>query len=503
MPKYGNSDLFQLIKSLSKTEKAYVRKFAERHVTGEKTNYLQLFDAIDAQETYDESRLKKETYVKQLPYLKNYLRGIILKAMQSFYAEHTTGHRIRRMMDDAWFLYRKKLYKQCSETLEKVKELARGHISGTVILDCLRIEDQLMFVSGDPSTWGERLKINQASEKAVLEDLHMYSLVNALYIKMNFFAQRSGIFADNASEASLRKEVEQPLLALEKKITTPRSKLLLHHTLSSVYVILREHEKAHVHGNKLLEAIDRFPGYTTENPMFYAAALVNLGQICVELGRYSEALQIVHRVQKLKAEQPEETWSMFFYGLILELLLYTRSGNYEEGAKTFARNQEPVHRRITENFTIQYSMTYVYGILCNANSGKYKEALRLINELLSFTKLDPQEWTGELLHHLQIIFLHELDQDPSSFIRNLRRRTKGTMPGTSPHSVVLDYISKVWKTDVAADRKLLAKEALAELKKTDMTSALSGYFELHTWLESKTGGASFAERMKKNRKKIG
>src|SRR5687767_4613325 len=123
MPKKGKEDLFRLIKSLSKTEKAYFKKFSERHTIGDRNNYLKLFDAIDRQIVYDEQKLKKEEkYITQLPYLKNYLTSMIFKAMQVFYADHTEGHRIRRLADDAWFLYKKGLYEACDNRVQEIKK---------------------------------------------------------------------------------------------------------------------------------------------------------------------------------------------------------------------------------------------------------------------------------------------------------------------------------------------------------------------------------------------
>ena len=66
MTKKGN--LFFLIQSLSKSEKRYFKIFC----FGQKVdkNYLKLFDAIDAQEVYDEAAIRRQfakaTFIQQL-----------------------------------------------------------------------------------------------------------------------------------------------------------------------------------------------------------------------------------------------------------------------------------------------------------------------------------------------------------------------------------------------------------------------------------------------------
>ncbi len=49
-----SNQLFQLIKSLNKSEKRYFNLYASRHTIGEKNNYVILFEAIDKQIEYDE-----------------------------------------------------------------------------------------------------------------------------------------------------------------------------------------------------------------------------------------------------------------------------------------------------------------------------------------------------------------------------------------------------------------------------------------------------------------
>ena len=71
MPKYGTNELFQLIKSLSKSEKGYFKKFALLNSATIKANYERLFDAIDKQQTYDEVKLKQKVKTNLTPPLRS------------------------------------------------------------------------------------------------------------------------------------------------------------------------------------------------------------------------------------------------------------------------------------------------------------------------------------------------------------------------------------------------------------------------------------------------
>src|SRR6266508_3161575 len=83
--------LYRLIKSLSKTEKAYFKKYASRHVLGRQNKYTALFNTIAGSlNGYDEKEIKKkfynEKFVKNFPVMKNYLSEMILKSLNSYYS---------------------------------------------------------------------------------------------------------------------------------------------------------------------------------------------------------------------------------------------------------------------------------------------------------------------------------------------------------------------------------------------------------------------------------
>ena len=103
-----SDDLFRLIKSLTKSEKGYFKKFAAKNTAGSKQNYLVLFDAIDDMETYDEDllrkKLKNEQFLKQLAVYKVYLFNLILKALHLYGTVDNSTTRVKDLIDNAKML---------------------------------------------------------------------------------------------------------------------------------------------------------------------------------------------------------------------------------------------------------------------------------------------------------------------------------------------------------------------------------------------------------------
>ena len=55
-----NADLFELIKSLTKSEKRYFKVYSAQQTKNNSNNYILLFDAIDRQEVYNEEKIKRK-----------------------------------------------------------------------------------------------------------------------------------------------------------------------------------------------------------------------------------------------------------------------------------------------------------------------------------------------------------------------------------------------------------------------------------------------------------
>ena len=62
----AQNTLFELIHSMSMSEKRHFKLYSLKHVIGEKNQYTMLFDAIDKQKKYNEKNLNDLSFVKNL-----------------------------------------------------------------------------------------------------------------------------------------------------------------------------------------------------------------------------------------------------------------------------------------------------------------------------------------------------------------------------------------------------------------------------------------------------
>lgn len=119
--------LFQLIHSLEKAEKRHFKLYIKRSSAKEDLKIVQLFDALDKMEEYDESLLLKKlpSITKpQLANLKNHLYKQVLASLRLLKATNTIDLQLTENLDNARILYNKGLKGQALRILEKAKELA-------------------------------------------------------------------------------------------------------------------------------------------------------------------------------------------------------------------------------------------------------------------------------------------------------------------------------------------------------------------------------------------
>jgi hypothetical protein len=130
MPNRQKDDLFQLIKSLGKGEKRNFKLYVQRNTANPELKVIQLFDALDRMEEYDEVLLLKKNpdiSKMQLSNLKANLYRLILASLRLLKDDDNIEMQLHEQLDYARILYSKGLYLQSLKVLERLKLTARHY----------------------------------------------------------------------------------------------------------------------------------------------------------------------------------------------------------------------------------------------------------------------------------------------------------------------------------------------------------------------------------------
>ena len=146
MPNRTTDALFQLVKSLKKSEKRNFKLYVKRNSSIEDLKIIQLFDALDKLNDYDEEQiLKKNHSIKkqQLSNMKAHLYKQILSSLRLIKDENNIDIQLHEQMDYARILFNKGLYLQSLKVLDKMKEMAKANNQLTYLQQALFFEKKI------------------------------------------------------------------------------------------------------------------------------------------------------------------------------------------------------------------------------------------------------------------------------------------------------------------------------------------------------------------------
>ena len=120
MPNRSTDALFQLVHSLQKSEKRNFKLYVKRNSSNNDLKVVQLFDAIDKMNVYDENVLMSKTSSikkQQLPNIKAHLYRQILGSLRLLESTDNIDLQMHEQLDYARILYNKGLYLQSLKIL--------------------------------------------------------------------------------------------------------------------------------------------------------------------------------------------------------------------------------------------------------------------------------------------------------------------------------------------------------------------------------------------------
>lgn len=281
MIKKGN--LFSLVKVLDKSEKRYFRIHGSTSKSD--SNYLRLFDFIDAQDSFDELLLKEkfegEKFLHQLHVAKIYLTELILKALRNYYNGKSIYSQVINLLGDIEILYAKELYSLCRQKVKRAKYLCSAYEKESLLLEVLNWERKLNIA----------MSVEDRSNMKSLLDEEKVSLLKLQEINQYW----------DLTNRVMNKEGVKPILEKlkGKKPSSLRAQTLRFHLLYSYHFIGSNLMKGEQVISELISLLEEQPERIKEDPAPFVTALSNKIGLLLRQKRWSEIYPLIVRMREL------------------------------------------------------------------------------------------------------------------------------------------------------------------------------------------------------------
>ena len=301
-----SENIFFLIQSLTKTEKAYFNKFAQRHGINANSNYLKLFKSIAAQKQYDEKALAKKfagtQLATQIHVYKNYLYKLILRSLHNYYSGSTATSRISEQIHYSEILKERGLFNQAKKVLEQAKEIAEKYEHKELLLDILRREVE-MLTGAQEFTKDSENEIKQAHQKTLLllKQIELVSERNQQAAFLRIGMRTKGLY-----------NIEHDLDALkipagEDKQLSSFDSLKLYYYINGVYAKSQdEFAKSIEYFRKILELFSKNEHQVEENLQFYISCLYQTNLTSLQIKDEKSYQYSLKELEKLETRLAKE-----------------------------------------------------------------------------------------------------------------------------------------------------------------------------------------------------
>ena len=500
MSKTPSDKLFKIVKSMSAMEKRYFKVVANKK--GDSSNkYLVLFDAIDAQEEFDDQALLEQVYKlksiskKNYSELKGYLYDVILKSLQSFDEKSSVRNKLSNHMHNIDVLFKRGHMQLCKDELKKAKKIAKHYEEFSTLYEIARWEKWIAHTMIDVDFLQNELGRIEAEEKLYLEQLNLLSRYRNLFLEL---------YLKIKSKAGLDEiqHIVNSELINNKLLNSHRTTVLYYRTKSLLAFMQKNVPAFGEHSRELLEVMESKPHFLKEEVAEYISALHNYCMYCAlkkDFDNLNNTNEKIKTITPLNIDDQIKIHRQYMHNFFICSI---RTGEFEK-----AKDSLPEHFKKIKSFKTkvfddhQFFFNYAF---IHFGCGEYDEALYHLNNLLDIPTTIDNPKLQMLSRILNLVLHYELGNVllVSSLIKSTYRFLKKENQLKDIEKAFLNFI----KTVIKAQGKREIKECFQKFKHNLMNLSNSenieaSMFDLMAWVDSKLMNLSYAEIVKNNWKK--
>ncbi|UOG76080.1 hypothetical protein MTX78_05625 [Hymenobacter tibetensis] len=508
MPNRSTEPIFQLIKSLTRSEKRHFRLFTNRQGSSEDLKFLQLFDALEALESYDETQILVQVPTLkrvQLANLKANLYKQLLSSLRVYHAGQNPDIQLHEQLDYARVLYNKGFYQQSLRMLEKVKVAARQVEMPHIVLLALDFEKLIesQYITRSIKDRAETLATEAVDTVEHLGKMHALSNASlrlyGLYLKAGHARNR----ADHEQITAFFRENLPPF---EDSKGGFFEKLYFYQAHVWYYTLNQDFRACYRYAQKWVDLFEQAPHMKDLQAMLYIKGLHNLLATLYNMLYYSKFMEVLKTLEEFAANQtrrssPNTEILLFQYIYTNKINAYFLEGRFTEGLEIIPellenlehyKSQLDMHRTLV----FYYKIASLY-----FGSGQYQKAIEYLNLIIQHKDLSLREDLQCFARILNLIAHYEAGEDASLEyqVRSVYRFL-GMMNDQQPMQVeIFRFLRNVGNIAPHQVREAFValREKLIVIAANPFENRPFLYLDIVSWLDSKINNTPVQEVMRR------
>jgi hypothetical protein len=495
MPNRSSDTLFQLVKSLKKSEKRNFKLYVKRNTASEDLKIIYLFDALDQLEVYDEVVLlkkNKQLSKQQLSNVKAHLYKQILSSLRLIRSEQDIMIQLHEQLDYAEILYNQGLYLQSLKILDRIKEGAREFHQYNNILETLFFEQKIEALHITRSMQDRAGKL-AADMQVVTEQILLAGTLSSLSLQLYGWYIQHGVARNEKDEVAVKVFFESRLPARMPAVKGFYENLYLYQCYSWYAFIGQDFLSYYRYTHRWVELFDREPAMITIETAHYIKGMHNLLGAHFDLLNYPRFVETLNRFEIFfnsgaVQENDNNRIQTFVYLHIAKINQHFIDGTFTEGLalvpfieKKLKEYEIYLDRHRILIFYYKFASLYF-------GSGDYEKTIKYLNKIINW-KMDLRtdlQCYSRLLH---LIAHYELGND--SLLEYLIKSVYRFMAKMENLSKVEEEIFRFLRNSFKADPKEFKPEfsrlleTLKTYEKNRFETRAFVYLDIISWLESK------------------
>jgi hypothetical protein len=495
MPNRTKDELFQLVKTLEKAEKRNFKLFVKRNSAQVDLKIIQLFDALDKMEHYDEEillRKNKSIRKQQLSNLKAHLYKQILASLRVLKDEDNIDIQLHEQMDYARILYNKGLYNHSLKVLSRTKELAKNYNQITFWLQALFFEKKIesLHITRSFEDRAEQLarEVNELDDRLV-----MVGRLSNLALQLYGWYIKMGHARDKKDVEAVKAFFENHMPKGASDFKGFYEKLYLHQSYAWYGFILQDFLMYYKSCQRWVDLFEKEPIMKKVESQQYIKGMHNLLNAHFMLqnhARFAEALQVFENFYKSKEANLTDNNRVqtFVYLYIAKINKHFLDGSFTQGLKLVPHIEQKLdeHELLLDRHRV---LIFYYKIAClYFGAGNFDKAIEFLNRIINW-KVDLRtdlQCYARLLHlisHYELGNFEILDYLIKSVYRFMAKMQNLSVV----EKEIFRFIQQTFhmnKQQVSKAFELL-RNKLAKYEANPLESRSFMYLDFISWLDSK------------------